>query len=200
MASANPPARLNRTMLLVVGIVLLAAGAAGLLVGSGLARPVLPGLDPAAPLLPAALDPPGWVPWAAIAAAVVVGLLALRWLLAQGRRRPRTSVWTLPSAPVAGRDAGRTRMHSDQAAAALAADVEEYDGVRRAAAVLVGDRTRPQVHLDVTADASADLTALRTRITEHALPRMRTALGIEGGRADLVLRLAGDDAARTRVG
>lgn len=199
MAAGNPPARLNRTLLLLVGLLLLVAGVAGLLVGLAPVRQVLPGLDPAAPLLPANLDPPGWVPWVTIAAAVVVGLLALRWLLAQARRRPRTRTWTLPSAAVDGRDAGVTRMHSGHAADALAADIEGYDGVRRAAAALVGDRTRPQVHLEVTADAGADLVALRTRIVEHALPRMRAASGIDGDRTDLVLRLAADDA-RARVG
>ncbi|MFP5071878.1 alkaline shock response membrane anchor protein AmaP [Pseudonocardia nantongensis] len=200
MASANPPARLNRTLLLLLGAVLLVAGAAGLALGLAPVRAVFQALDPAAPLLPPAPDPPGWMPWAATAAAVVVGLLALRWLLAQVRRRPRTRTWTLPSSEVDGRDTGATRMHADHAADALAADIDGYDGVRRAAAVLVGDRTRPQVHLEVTADAGADLAALRTRISEHALPRMREALGIDGDRTDLVLRLATDDANRSRVG
>ncbi|BBG05282.1 MULTISPECIES: hypothetical protein [Pseudonocardia] len=189
MAAANPPARLNRSLLLLIGLVLLIAGAAGLAFGSGSLRSLLPGLDPSAPLLPGALDPPAWVPWVTLAAAVVVGLLALRWLLAQARRRPRTSDWTLPAAQVAGRDAGITRLHSDHAAAALAADVESYDGVQRAAAVLVGDRTRPVVHLDVTAETGADLATLRDLIDDHALPRLLSALGAEGGRTELVLRL-----------
>lgn len=199
MAAANPPARLNRTLLVLVGLLLLVAGAAGLLFGTGLVRGLLPALDPSAPLLPASLDPPDWVPWATIAVAVVVGLLALRWLLAQARRRPRTGTWTLPSSTVEGRDAGATRMHSDHAADALSADVETYDGVRRATALLVGDRSRPRVQLEVTAEAGADLAGLRERITGHALPRMREALGIEGEDTELVLRLASDDA-RTRVG
>ena len=126
-------------------------------------------------------------------------LLPGDWLLAQARRRPRTSAWTLPSAQVAGRDAGTTRIHSDHAADALAADIESYDGVQRAAAALVGDRRRPEIHLDVTADDGADLAALRTRITDHALPRLRSALDIESGRADLVLRLA-EEKEHSRVG
>ncbi|GAA1829075.1 hypothetical protein GCM10009772_03580 [Pseudonocardia alni subsp. carboxydivorans] len=190
MASATPPARLNRTLLFLIGLVLLAAGVFGLLFGTGVLRQVLPGIDPSVPLLPAGLTLPEWAPWVTLAVAVVVGLLALRWLLAQARRRPRTSGWTLPSAQVAGRDAGTTRIHSDHAADALAADIESYDGVQRAAAALVGDRRRPEIHLDVTADDGADLAALRTRITDHALPRLRSALDIESGRADLVLRLA----------
>ncbi|MEV1294143.1 alkaline shock response membrane anchor protein AmaP [Pseudonocardia sp. NPDC049635] len=189
MAAANPPARLNRSLLLLIGLVLLVAGAAGLAFGSGALRSLLPGLDPSVPLLPGALDPPAWVPWVTLAAAVVVGLLALRWLLAQARRRPRTTRWGLPAAQVAGRDAGSTRLHSDHAAAALAADVESYDGVQRAAAVLTGDRTRPEVYLDVTAETGADLAALRGLIDDHALPRLRSALGADGARTELVLRL-----------
>lgn len=197
MAGANPPARLNRTLLVLIGLVLLLAGLLGLVFGTGLLRGVLP--DPSAPLLPATVDTPGWLPWVVIVVAVLVGLLALRWLLAQARRRPRTSTWTLPSSPVDDRDAGVTRMHSDRVADALAADVEDYDGVRGAAALLVGGRSRPQVQLEVTADAGADLAALRSRITEHALPRLRTALGAEGSRTELVLRLAKDDARHARV-
>ncbi|GAA1387922.1 hypothetical protein GCM10009613_24500 [Pseudonocardia kongjuensis] len=199
MAAANRPARLNRSLLLLIGLVLLVAGAAGLAFGTGSLRALLPGLDPSVPLLPAALDPPPWVPWVTLGAAVVVGLLALRWLLAQARRRPRTSDWTLPAAQVAGRDAGITRLHSDHAAAALAADVESYDGVQRAAAVLVGDRARPEVHLDVTAETGADLAALRDLIDDHALPRLRAALGADGGRTELVLRLV-EPKRTTRVG
>ena len=157
MASATPPARLNRTLLFLIGLVLLAAGVFGLLFGTGVLRQVLPGIDPSVPLLPADLTLPEWAPWVTLAVAVVVGLLALRWL---------------------------------HAADALAADIESYDGVQRAAAALVGDRRRPEIHLDVTADDGADLAALRTRITDHALPRLRSALDIESGRADLVLRLA----------
>ncbi|MEJ8279666.1 alkaline shock response membrane anchor protein AmaP [Pseudonocardia spirodelae] len=199
MASANPPARLNRTLLFLIGLVLLAAGVFGLLFGLGVLRPVLPMLDPSVPLLPANPVFDAWVPWVVVVAAVVVGLLALRWLLAQARRRPRTSSWTLPSAQVAGRDAGVTRIHSDDAADALAADIEGYEGVQRAAAALVGDRRRPQIHLEVTADDGADLTALRARITDHALPRLRSALDIGSDHADLVLRLA-EEKQRSRVG
>ncbi|MFP5019324.1 alkaline shock response membrane anchor protein AmaP [Pseudonocardia phyllosphaerae] len=199
MPAPNPPARLNRTLLALSGLVLLLVGAAVLLLGTGLLAAV-PGVpDPAAPLLPAPPDPPDWWPWLAVVAGVVVGLLALRWLLAQGRRKPRTSEWALPAEPVDGRDTGRTRMHSDRVADALAADVRSYDGVRRASAVLVGEQHRPRVQLDVTAEAAADLTALRARIAEHALPRLREAIGSEPGRTELLLRLATDDR-RARVG
>jgi len=86
MASPNRPARLNRTLLLVVAIVLLTAAAFTLLTGSG----VLDLVPADQALTPKSLSPPSWVAYVTVVVAVVVGLLALRWLLAQTQRRART--------------------------------------------------------------------------------------------------------------
>lgn len=190
MAGSTPPARLNRTLLFLVGAVLLAAGAFGAAFGAGQLRGVLPGLDPAVPLLPEQLAPPVWTAYAVTAAAVLVGLLCLGWLLAQTRRRPTAGTWRLA--------AGETTItvDADDVAAAVARDVEGYEHVSRASVALVGDHRSPTVHLDVTVGPTADLAALRTRIAEHALPRLRTSLGSDDTRTDLVLRTARTDPGR----
>ena len=55
----NRPARLNRALLAVVGLILLLVGVGGLLIGSGVAPASVP-VRADVPLLPATLDPPTW--------------------------------------------------------------------------------------------------------------------------------------------
>lgn len=198
MASPNRPARLNRTLLILLGLLLLLAGGFGLAFGTGLLGGLLPGLDPSAPLLPDQISPPTWAAYATIVVAVIVGLLCLRWLLAQTQRRPKTGTWTLgdrgDSSPT-----GVTTLDSDHAADALAADIEGYEHVSKAAAALVGDHRHPVVHLEVTAETTADLAVLRDRITSHALVRLRAALDSDGADVDMILRLTSPDSGRARL-
>jgi hypothetical protein len=194
MSTPNRPARLNRTLLAITGLVLLLAGAFSLAFGLGLLRNVLHGLDPTVPLLPAQLDPPTWVAYVTIVVAVVVGLLCLRWLLAQALRRPKTATWRLPG------DSGRgaTRLDTDHAADAIAADIAAYRGVAKANATLTGPRAQPVLHLVVHTETGTDIGPLRERITTHALPRLRHALELDTLPADLLLRLDTTPADRTR--
>lgn len=189
MASTNRPARLNRTLLAAVGVLLLLAGALGAAAGTGLLRTLLPAIDPAVPLLPAGIAPPPWATYAAVAVALVVGLLALRWAVAQIRRRLRTDTWRLPAARIQDTDRGTTTIDSDDVADAFAADIETYPGVLSARAALTGPRHRPDLHLEITAGTDVELADLRGRIADHALPRLRSAMDIDGLHADLVLRL-----------
>jgi hypothetical protein len=194
MSNPNRPARLNRTLLALTGLVLLLAGGFGLAFGLGLLRNALHGLDPTAPLLPTRLAPPTWVAYLTIVVVVVVGLLCLRWLLAQALRRPKTATWRLPG------DSGRgtTRLDTDRAAEAIAADITGYRGVAKANATLIGPRAQPVLHLVVHTETGTDIGPLRERITSHALPRLRHALELDALPADLLLRLDASAADRTR--
>lgn len=172
MKIPNRPARLNRTLLFTAGLILLAAGAFELGTRSGVIRLVPRHQE----LLFLPAHPPRWAAYVALAAAIVAGLAALRWLAAQaGRRRPRTALWRLTADP----ERGVTTMQAATAAAPLAADVETYDGVRAAGAWLAGPRHSPVLYLDVRTDHDADLTALRRDISDHAMPRLRTALELD---------------------
>ena len=129
----NRPARLNRAVLAVLGLLALLAGVVVLLAGIGILATLLPmvPIRSDVPLLPGNLSLPGWVPWAGAAAAVVVGLLVLRWLIAQTIRRPSSSDWQL--APDTA--TGTTHIDSDTAAEPLA------PGDRRLPRRAVRDRT-----------------------------------------------------------
>ncbi|WP_024799566.1 hypothetical protein [Nocardia sp. BMG51109] len=182
MSTVNRPARLNRTLLALIGAVLIAAGAYAVVAWLGRLR----WADPDAPLVPGTAAPPRWVLIAAVAAAVVIGLAALRWLAAQATRLPSRVQWEIGAHDAAG----VTVLDSRTAADPLISDVESYPQVRSAAARLSGPSDAPELHLLVTADPDADLTALRRRILGHAVTRLREALEVDVIPVTLEWRLA----------
>jgi multisubunit Na+/H+ antiporter MnhC subunit len=185
----NRPARLNRTVLAVLGLLLLLTGAFVFLVGSGAAPTVTARLPVRAdvPMLPDGFVAPAWLPWVGVAAAVVVGLAALGWLVAQTARAPATGTWQLADDP----RGGTTELDTATAAAPLAEEISTYAGVRAATARLAGAHQHPQLHMRVTAEDGASLPDLRHRIDELAVPRLVGALDLPALDADLVLRLTG---------
>jgi hypothetical protein len=189
----NRPARLNRTVLAVLGLVCLAAGGVVLLIGTGLLGNLLP-VPADAPLLPPGLVIPGWGPSAVAAVAVVIGLLALRWLIAQTIRRPAGSNWQLSPDTATG----TTHIDSHAAVRPLADEIEHYPGVRSATASLTGPRQQPHLYLRVSADDHADISELRRRIGSNAIPRLMQALNLPALPADMLLRLVSASGARTR--
>lgn len=180
----NRPARLNRTVLALLGLLCLAAGGVVLLVGTGLLGGLLP-VPADAPLLPPGPVVPRWGPAAVAAVAVVIGLLALRWLIAQTIRRPASSNWQLSPDTTTG----TTHIDSDVAVRPLADEIEEYPGVRSATASLTGPHQHPRLYLRVAADDHADISELRRRIGADAIPRLTQALNLPALHADLLVRL-----------
>lgn len=189
MASPNRPARLNRTLLLLWAVVLLAAAAFTLLTAFG----VLTLLPAEQPLTPASVSPPTWVPYVTIVVAAVVGLLALRWLLAQTQRRARTGTWRLEADPAAG----STSIDAQDAVGPLVEEIENYAGVHRASARLAGTARRPRLYLTVGTEDAADITEVRRRIDTVAVPRLRHALDLPILPVEVLFRL--DDARSARL-
>jgi hypothetical protein len=189
----NRPARLNRTVLALLGLLCLATGAVVLLVGTGLLGDLLP-VPADAPLLPPGLVLAGWVPAAVAAVAIIIGLLALRWLIAQTTRRPASSNWQLSP----DTSTGTTHIDSDAAARPLADEIEDYPGVRSATARLTGPHQHPHLYLRVSADDHADISDLRRRIDDDAIPRLTQALNLPALPADMLLRLVTTSGTRTR--
>jgi hypothetical protein len=189
----NRPARLNRTVLALLGLLCLAAGGVVLLVGTGLVGGVLP-VPTDAPLLPPGLVLPGWAPSAVTAVTIIIGLLALRWLIAQTIRRPASSNWQLSPDTTAG----TTHIDGDAAVRPLADEIEDYPGVRSATASLTGPRQHPHLYLRVSADDHADISDLRRRIGANAIPHLTQALNLPALPADTLLRLVTASGARTR--
>jgi hypothetical protein len=182
MNNPNRPARLNRGLLILIALVLIAAGAFTLGTGLGM----LHVQRPTAALIPTTAPPQPWVPYAVTALAILLGLLCIRWLIAQTMRRPKTGTWRWARDP----DRGVTYLAPDTATVPLLAELHAYPGVTTAAAWLSGNRHTPRLHLAVTAEPDADLSALRHQIAGHALTRFRHALELGNLPTTIQFRLA----------
>ncbi|MEC3975645.1 alkaline shock response membrane anchor protein AmaP [Amycolatopsis sp. H20-H5] len=189
MTSANRPAGLNRTLLTLTGLVLIAGG--GFAVATHFGK--LKVLDRAAPLVPGDAVPPTWVFYVAIAAAVIIGLLCVRWLAAQAFRKPKSSTWRLEERP----ETGTTQLASSTAAEPVAAEIGEYHGVRSASATLAGPARSPELFLRIAAEQGADINELRRQIDAEAIPRLRQALDLDTLPVSIEFRFTSQAVART---
>jgi formate hydrogenlyase subunit 3/multisubunit Na+/H+ antiporter MnhD subunit len=174
MGSPNRPARANRTLLITLGLMVLAAGAFTLLTTFGILP--TPGFGPNRPLITSHHPPASWVAYVVTVVAILLGLACLWFLTTQTRRRPRTRTWRLAGDP----DRGTTRLHADVATEPLTDELETYPSVLAAAAWLSGSPAAPALLLRLRTDHEADLTALRTSIHTDAIPRLRAALELDG--------------------
>jgi hypothetical protein len=104
--------------------------------------------------------------------AVILALLALRWLIAVLSPAPHAR-----NIVIAGdHSTGRTTLTAGALDDALTADIETYRGVHSARARVYGDSSAPRLHVTVGLDRDADLAALRHRIETSALEHARHAL------------------------
>ena len=181
--SANRPARLNRVLLGVIGLLVILAGAYAIAAYAG----ELSWVDRDAQLVPGTAEPSPWVFVAVAAGAVIVALAVLRWLAAQFARMPGRVRWHIGTVG----DSGETLLDSNVAVAPVVADIESYAEVRSAQARLSGHARTPELHLVVTAEPDADLTVLRRRILTEAVSRLCQALQVDAVPVSLELRLVG---------
>ncbi|OXM56095.1 alkaline shock response membrane anchor protein AmaP [Amycolatopsis thailandensis] len=171
MTSLNRPAGLNRAVLVLVGLALIAVGAFTLLTHFG----TLTVLKPESALVPGTGQPPTWALYVITAGAVVLGLLVLRWLVAQLTRKPKTYTWRFETDP----DLGRTELAASTAIEPFTTEVTSYHGVHAAHATLAGTRDTPAVALVISAEQDADVSEIRRRIDTDGLPRLRQALDLD---------------------
>ncbi|MEV0615573.1 hypothetical protein AB0I81_19825 [Nonomuraea sp. NPDC050404] len=108
--------------------------------------------------------------WLVALAALVVAVLALRWLFVQGRRQVCGTL-CVEDGPT-----GVTRVSAGGMARAVAADVAASPAVLRADANLLGPPGRPEVRLRLTADESVPMGELERHLSTVALPHVRDAL------------------------
>ena len=179
------PDRLNSAVLSVLALALIGVGAYGLARGYGAFGdrraddPVL-----SDEVRDAVTRNSDWFWPVAAVVSLVLAWLGLRWLLAQ------ISTPTVSRLPVRADGPGHTELASAGATAALARDIEDYQGVRAAHARLVGDDPVPEVEVSVDVHDDADIPAVRRRIEEHALARFRSALELSNLRSTVHIRLA----------
>ena len=171
MTNLNRPARLNRVLLGVLGFVLLAGGVFTVLTHYNL----LPVLKPDSPLTPPLLDLPTWAWYVVAAVAIVLGLLCLRWILAQLTSSPKTHTWRYEQDPAKG----RTELAASAAIAPFIDEVTAYPGVHAVRATLAGHRQSPALAMVVSAEQDSDLSAIRNQIDTEGLPRLRQALDLD---------------------
>ncbi len=167
--------RLNRIVFVLLGFVLLAAG------GFLLARHFdwidrLPSTERIYSSSEARwLHDNTWVWYVVAAAAVIVGLLALRWLLVQPRidrvRRLR------PDADL--EQHGRTAMASSVLTDAVEDDIDALPGVARSRVIVTGATDAPELVVRVAAKQAADLAEMHRRVVTEAVASARIALDDE---------------------
>ncbi|WP_231493844.1 alkaline shock response membrane anchor protein AmaP [Nocardiopsis sp. CNT312] len=174
-------ARGNRLGLVVVGGLLLALGLVALAAGRGLLGPEV-ARDTLAGAWTGGVLEQRWMPYAAVAVALLAGFLALRWLLLQGMND------TVGRVVLDGRGDGRVEMSEGVARGALEREVSDYPGVRRARARLTESGNAPHLRLALTLEEDADVTAVWERVSAEALANLRHALGL--GRIPAVVRMS----------
>lgn len=175
--------RLNRTWLAIIGLLVLLLGAAGLLLASGGAATVTESLNagftPARPTdtaVPAGLRDifaADAAPLILTALAVLAGILALLWLLAQVPRRHSARTFRLHTDDGA---AGYTRCEPKVLSEAVENHVQRLSGVTAADALLRGSSTETDLTISVKVDDHADLQDLLNRIHADVAADLETAL------------------------
>ncbi len=175
-------ARLNRAWLTVLGVLLLLAGLAVLLIGTGLLIPAARavGLDVSRPTPSNHLFGAGttaafsltWVVLVTAVVGVVVGLLGLAWLVAQIPRSNEAKPFRLHD------DArtGLTRCEPSVLTDAVEEQVKALPGVQNASAVLRGNASAPDLTLKVTASDRTDLPRLLATIQNTVASDLAGAL------------------------
>jgi hypothetical protein len=166
--------RTNRVMMLLFAVLLIAAG-----LDAGAASIGVYGAATAHGHLMA--NPTGhfigangvWLWPVAAVAALIVALLALRWLIALLFSTDRSGDLLIRS----GSGAGRTTLAGGALTDAVVEEIEGYRGVNAARARLIGDREDPELVVTAALEQTADFTALRQRIETEALTHARQALG-----------------------
>ena len=167
----------NRMGLALCGVLLLAAGAYIILRGFKVLGSRQQATDPVY-----THDTANWIhdqrPWIWLtitAVAVIVFLLALRWLLVQFRT-DRLGRIALDSNDNDGPDAGPADLPTGTLTAAIGEEINNYPGVRRVNTQITGHPDRPALTLQVVVDPDADLPGLRRRVVGEAVAHARTAL------------------------
>jgi len=205
----------NRLLWIVVGLLLTAAGVAGVLVNIG----HLPGTDRSVPVISDGLigrwrDWGGWAPTVVIAAGVVLALLGAALIRAELRRRGGSGLSTVvfphraEPAEAAGagtlplRDAapprptranrpsgGYIRVAGGTLRDALVRDLENDPRIRRAAVRLTGHPGTPRIRLLLDVPDGTEMTSVHEAVGA-ALARFRTTTHLDPLLDETIVRVA----------
>ena len=166
----------NRTMLILLAVLMIAAGAAGLVAGFGILGSVTRHGALTHNRVGAFIGRDGDWLWPVVAiVAVVIVYLALRWLFTLLTSTDRSGDLPVRSAEE-GSVRGRTTLVSTAVTSAVTEEIGTYRGVQSARARMTGDAEDPTLAVGVTLEQTADLAGLRHRIETEALSHARQAL------------------------
>lgn len=186
---------LNRTVLTLLALLIGAAGIFGLLRGAEVFGDALPADEPllSGDVRSFVADNAGWF-WLAVAiVALVVALLAWRWLRVQLMPTP-----SLDELPVGDRREGVTTLSADAVSDAVRRELESHPDVSSARVRLVGHADRPKLDMRATVMDGGDHDAVRRFVEDEVLVQAGEALGAPEVGGSLRLRL-GDASQRMVV-
>ncbi|CEA09479.1 hypothetical protein BN1051_02849 [Arthrobacter saudimassiliensis] len=171
------PGAANRTWLILLGLLALAGGIWILLLASGVADGASDGRagrpqDRAAPGLGTFTEGSDWLPWAVLAAGVLLGLLALWWLLAQIPRRRLGREFRLQENPARG----ITVIDPAVLAGAFEEQAGQVPGVVGCDALLRGTAEEPDLALRLTVNSRADIQQVLREVQDRLVPDLAAAL------------------------
>ncbi|HEY4006097.1 MAG TPA: alkaline shock response membrane anchor protein AmaP [Pseudonocardia sp.] len=185
--------RAERSLVALLGLLLLVGGALGLLVGRGVLgepRSYRPLLDPLAVQLLRTYQLPALM--VAVLVALLLVVLGLLWLVRSLRPERR------PDLVLEATGNTSLRVTAGATAEAVARDAERLPGVERAAVRLVGRPSAPALRLTLWLTDGADVRTIWRDLEESVLARVRSSLGVES--MPTAIRLELDrTAGRTRV-
>lgn len=162
---------INRVVLAVLGLLLLAAGGLGLALSLevfGTRRATYPVLPQEVSTFP---DGRPWFWWAVAGGLLLIAVLALLWLLIQFKTDRTTRLDRTTNA----RD-GYTTLHAGALTNAIEDEALGITGVTNASAN-VHERRGQHVFLSVELADSADIDQVRTRLENDVVPHLREGVG-----------------------
>jgi hypothetical protein len=184
--------RNNRVGLLLLGLLLLLAGAAAIATGLGLFGSSVADQPVVTSTTTNFLSDYGvWVAIALIILGVILALIGLRWLISQ-LRVERLGEMHLER----DRSHGVTRMSPRVLTDALCAEVQQIRGVESASAHMGRHPDDPELNLTVGVSNSADVAAVRREVEGTALAHAREALGRD--RLRTILKLEASSKSESR--
>lgn len=192
-AAVARPVGLDRILIALLGVLLLAGGAAVLLVGTGVfgaGRATRPVVDPIAV---------GWVSGhrplvlgIAVALGFLVFVLGLGWAVRSIRPEPKPDV-VLDHSPTR-----ELTVTSSALSEAVRADAENVTDVDRARVRLVGDPDNPALRITLWLRQGANLRTVWNELDSQVLGRAREALGVDTLPAAVRIELDAADRQRVR--
>lgn len=175
----------NRIVLLIVGLALVATGGYGLARALGVTGEALSeGVVLTSRISDFVARNSEWL-WPLVAlVGMVLAYLGWRWLLAQFPAPQQVHNFDLAS-----RGPGSTRMRAGSAARAWAKDAGKHSAVSSSRAWFQPEPMGPRAEMRLTVLDNGDLEAVRSHVEGETLDRLRLSLEMQGLEAHVVVRL-----------